>query len=134
MLSGTALHERQITAPVDLAGPDGRLNPDAVGWTRTPLHRTGTVTRGLVGRTRTKRWEYWAVTTPTHAGGLVVSDISYATVHGIFVLDRRTGEQAPPTSVPPDRGCGSRPSPTGRPDTSAWAWWSPGPSSSTSTP
>src|SRR5690606_24448391 len=28
--------EREITAPVSLTGPDGRLNPDAVGWTRTP--------------------------------------------------------------------------------------------------
>lgn len=93
MLSGMALHEREITAAVDLAGPTGLLNPEAVGWTRTPLHRTDTVTHGLIGRTRTKRWEYWGITTPTHAVGLVVSDISYASTHGIFVLDRRTGEQ-----------------------------------------
>ena len=87
------LSEREITESVDLAGPTGLLNPQAVGWTRMPLHRTDSVTHGLIGRTRTKRWEYWAITTPTHAVGLVVSDISYASTHGIFVLDRRTGEQ-----------------------------------------
>ena len=87
------LSEREITEPVDLAGPTGLLNPEAVGWTRTPLHRTDSVAQGLIGRTRTKRWEYWAITTPTHAVGLVVSDISYASTHGIFVLDRLTGEQ-----------------------------------------
>ncbi|WP_317846983.1 DUF2804 family protein [Nocardiopsis deserti] len=32
-------HERELTAPVDLCAPDGRLNPRAVGWSRTPLHR-----------------------------------------------------------------------------------------------
>ncbi|MEV5398578.1 hypothetical protein AB0N26_20700 [Streptomyces cellulosae] len=31
--------EREITSPVDLCLPDGRLNPAAVGWTRRPLHR-----------------------------------------------------------------------------------------------
>ena len=93
MLRGMTLDEREITTAVTLAGPDGRLRPEAVGWSRRPLHGTDAVTRGPVGRLRAKRWEYWAVTTPTHAVGLVLSDISYAGVHGIFVLDRRTGEQ-----------------------------------------
>lgn len=87
------LDEREITRPVALAGPDGLLRPEAVGWSRTPLHDTDTVGRGVVGRLRAKRWEYWAVTTPTHVVALVVSDIRYAAVHGIFVLDRTTGEQ-----------------------------------------
>lgn len=30
--------EREITEPVDLTLPDGRLGRAAVGWTRTPLH------------------------------------------------------------------------------------------------
>ena len=35
-----ATKEREINEPVDLAAPDGRrLNPDAVGWSRRPLHR-----------------------------------------------------------------------------------------------
>lgn len=87
-----AVHEREITTPVALTLPDGRLNPDAVGWTRTPLVRTDGIGRGLLGRGRNKRWEYWAVTTPTHVVALVTSDIDYAGVHGIWLLDRRTGE------------------------------------------
>ena len=31
--------EREITAPVPLCGPDGRLNRAAIGWSRHPLHR-----------------------------------------------------------------------------------------------
>ncbi|MGH1564671.1 DUF2804 family protein [Mumia sp. DW29H23] len=86
------VHEREITAPVSLTRPDGRLNPDAVGWTRTPQVITDGIGRGRVGRGRNKRWEYWAVTTPTHIASLVVSDIDYAAVHGIWLLDRATGE------------------------------------------
>ncbi len=85
--------ERELTAPVDLTRPDGRLNPDAVGWTRTPLLRTDGIGRGRLGRGRNKRWEYWAVTTPTHVVSLVVSDIDYAGVNGLWLLDRRTGEE-----------------------------------------
>ena len=87
-----AVTEREITAPVPLTLPDGRLNPDAVGWTRTPLVTTDGVGRGRVGRGRNKRWEYWAVTTPTHVVALVVSDIDYAAVHGLWLLDRTSGE------------------------------------------
>ena len=93
--------EREITAPVSLTLPDGRLNPDAVGWTRTPLHDTDGIGRGRVGFARNKRWEYWAVTTPTHVAALVVSDISYAAVPSVFVLDRRSGEQIAVDGIAP---------------------------------
>ncbi|MFD6166003.1 DUF2804 domain-containing protein [Oerskovia sp. NPDC060287] len=93
-------HEREITAPVDLCLPDGRLNPDAVGWTRTPLHRAN-----LSGWGRTKRWEYWGVVTPSHVIGVVASSIDYAGVHGLYVLDRATGEEtATDVVVPLARG------------------------------
>ncbi|MHA6523531.1 DUF2804 family protein [Tessaracoccus sp. G1721] len=85
------VHEREITGPVSLTLADGRLNPDAVGWTRTPMITTDGVGRGRVGRGRNKRWEYWAVTTPSHIVALVTSDIDYAAVHGIWFLDRATG-------------------------------------------
>ncbi|MHA7135442.1 DUF2804 domain-containing protein [Oerskovia turbata] len=79
-------HEREISTPVDLCLPDGRLNPDAVGWTRAPLHRAN-----LRGWGRTKRWEYWGVVTPAHVIGIVASSIDYAGVHGLYLLDRATG-------------------------------------------
>jgi len=91
----------EITGPVDLQLPDGRLNPDAVGWTRTPLHRTDRVGRVARRWGRAKRWEYWAVLTPTHVVGLTVSSLDYAGLTQVWVLDRRTGEEIDATAVVP---------------------------------
>ena len=74
-----ATHEPELTAPVDLATPDGRrLNPAARGWSRVPLHRANL--RGGWGRT--KRWDYWAIL----AGDLVVSTV-YADVDYLGLAD-----------------------------------------------
>lgn len=89
-------HEREITGPVDLCLPDGRLNPGAVGWTRRPLHRAN-----LRGWGRAKRWEYWGIVTPRHIIGLVASSLDYAGVHGVYVLDRETGEETGRDAVVP---------------------------------
>ncbi|SCL71281.1 Protein of unknown function [Micromonospora citrea] len=89
-------HEREITEPVDLCLPNGRLNPAAVGWSRRPLHRAN-----LRGWGRAKRWEYWGIVTPTHIVGLVVSSLDYAGVHGVYVLDRRTGVETDREAVVP---------------------------------
>ncbi|XVU22518.1 DUF2804 domain-containing protein [Actinoplanes sp. CA-054009] len=82
------IEERELTEEVDLCRPDGRLNPDAVGWSRRPLHRAN-----LRGWGRGKRWEYWGIVTPSHIVGLVVSSLDYAGVHGIYVLDRVSGRE-----------------------------------------
>ncbi len=88
--------EREITEPVSLTTEGGRLNPDAVGWTRTPL----VTTDGLGGgRGRNKRWEYWAVTTPRHVIAMTVSSIDYAAVHELWVLDRATGQAIPNSAI-----------------------------------
>jgi hypothetical protein len=100
-MMGHVPREREITEPVDLTLPDGRLNPAAVGWTRTPLHRTDGIGRGRVGWGRNKRWEYWAVALETHVVGVVVSDIGYAAVPSLFVLDRRSGEQIAVDAIAP---------------------------------
>lgn len=88
--------EREIAAPVDLCLPDGRLNPDAVGWSRTPLHRTA-----LRGWGRGKRWEYWGLVTPTHIVGLTVSSLDYAGVHSAYLLDRASGTETVVDAVVP---------------------------------
>ncbi|MGW1740516.1 DUF2804 domain-containing protein [Nocardia sp. NPDC001965] len=88
--------EREITAPVELCHSDGRLNPEAVGWTRRPLHHTA-----LRGWGRRKRWEYWGIVTPRHIVGIVASSLDYAGVHGIYVLDRVTGEEVTRDAVVP---------------------------------
>ncbi|GAA4587378.1 hypothetical protein BJY16_008222 [Actinoplanes octamycinicus] len=93
-------HEIQITEPVDLCLPDGRLNPAAVGWSRKPLHRAN-----LRGWGRRKRWEYWGVVTPAHILGVVASDLDYAGVHSLYLLDRVSGKEiAVDATVPLARG------------------------------
>jgi len=78
--------EREITEPVDLCLPDGRLDPAAVGWSRTPLHRAN-----LRGWGRTKRWEYWCVTTPTHLVALTVSDLDFLALNSVYLLEYAPG-------------------------------------------
>ncbi|MFV2177866.1 DUF2804 domain-containing protein [Actinomadura sp. LOL_016] len=90
------MREREIVRPVDLCLPDGSLNPAAVGWTRRPLHRAN-----LRGWGRAKRWEYWGIVTPRHIVGLVASSLDYAGVHGVYVLDRETGEELGRDAVVP---------------------------------
>ncbi|MGC4806184.1 DUF2804 domain-containing protein [Micromonospora sp. DT233] len=79
-------HERELSEPIDLCLPNGRLHPAAVGWSRRPVHRAN-----LRGWGRNKRWEYWGVVTPSHIVGLVASSLDYAGVHSLYVLDRATG-------------------------------------------
>jgi hypothetical protein len=61
--------EREITRPVDMCGPDGRLNVEAVGWSRRPLHRAN-----LKGWGRNKRFEYWCIITPEF---LITANVSH---------------------------------------------------------
>jgi hypothetical protein len=79
--------ERELTAPVSLTLPNGRVNPAAIGWARQPLVDTSGLARG---RGRNKRWEYWNITTPTHILALTLSSIDYAAVHEVWVFDRAT--------------------------------------------
>ncbi|MFQ6143111.1 DUF2804 domain-containing protein [Streptomyces seoulensis] len=79
-------HEREITEPVDLCRSDGALDPAAVGWSRTPAHRAN-----LRGWGRTKRWEYWCVTTPTHLVALTVSDLDFLALNSVYFLEYGSG-------------------------------------------
>lgn len=78
----------EITTAVDLCDDRGRLDPAAVGWSRTPLHRPN-----LRGWGRTKRWEYWGLVTPSHFAGLTISSLDYAGVESVYVLDRATCQE-----------------------------------------
>jgi hypothetical protein len=92
---------REITQPVELQLPSGALNPAAVGWTRTPLHGTDRVGRVARRWGRAKRWEYWALLTPTHIVGLTLSSLDYAGLTQVWVLDRATGEEIDAVVVAP---------------------------------
>jgi hypothetical protein len=89
--------------------PDGRLNPDAVGWCREPLRDTRLSAvpgvRSRAGRWgRTKRWEYWGVISPEHVVAITVSSLEYAAVHQVWVLDRRTETEIDQTALVPFGG------------------------------
>ncbi|MCX6503294.1 MAG: DUF2804 domain-containing protein [Microbacterium sp.] len=97
--------ERELTEPVSLTLPDGRLNPAAVGWARHPIVDTSGIGPGARGRGRNKRWEYWNVITPTHILALTVSSIDYAAVHGVWIFDCATQRSwSRDTTVIPARG------------------------------
>ncbi len=73
----------EIVAPVDLCSNDGILNPDAVGWSRHPLHRCN-----LSGHwPRKKRWDYWCVMTPSFAFSVTVASIDYFAFANVYLLD-----------------------------------------------
>jgi hypothetical protein len=77
--SSVTTHERELTVPVDLCTVDGsRLNPQARGWSRRPLHRANL--DGCFGVN--KRWDYWAIL----AGDLVVSSV-YSNVDRLGLAD-----------------------------------------------
>lgn len=82
--------------PVDLCRPDGRLKPDAVGWSREPLHRAN-----LRGWGRKKRWEYWAVQSPEMVLAVTISDLDYAGLHAVWFLDPQGVEHSASALTPP---------------------------------
>lgn len=74
--------ETELTEPVPLCRPDGRLNRQAVGWARQPL-----ITANLPRHSRNKRWEYWAVQQADMVFALTISDLGYAGLHAAWFLD-----------------------------------------------
>ncbi len=96
------LVETELTEPVALCTGNGRLNPGAVGWSRTPLH-----TCNLSGRwLRKKQWNYWAMTTETHLFSVTVSNLDYAGLVFVYVGDFAEKTISEATKIMPlGRGC-----------------------------
>jgi hypothetical protein len=81
-------HENELTAPVDLCTPDGeRLNRDALGWSRQPLHRANL--EGKFGRN--KRWDYWAVLAGDLVLSVVYADVDHFGLADVWWADLSTG-------------------------------------------
>lgn len=103
------LVEREITAPVDICLPDGRLNPAAVGWSRFPHHRAN-----LGGWGRNKRFEYWCIIAPDVVVSANISHHDYRANLSATAVDRETGISAgkgvnlwlPPVNMLGDPTCG----------------------------
>lgn len=96
--------ERELTAPVSLTLPNGKLNQEAVGFARAPLVRTDGIGRGASGWGRNKRWEYWCVVTPTHIFSLTTSALDYSALQQVWVLDRRTLAEVDAVAIAPLTG------------------------------
>lgn len=93
--------ERELAEPVALCTPDGRLNPDAVGWSRRPVHDCALP--GSWGRR--KRWDFWGVTGPGHVLNLVYAHADYVGIADVWFCDLATGDSfAKSVPVPLGRG------------------------------
>jgi hypothetical protein len=86
-MAQAALHtEPERTTPVLLCGPDGRLNRDAICWSRHPLH-----TCNLPGSlARKKKWNYWAVTSEHLLFSATIADLDRLQLAGAYLYHRAT--------------------------------------------
>jgi hypothetical protein len=89
--------ERELRAPVLLCGADGRLNREAVGWSRQPLHRCN-LGDSLA---RKKKWNYWAVTSEDLLFSATIADVDIFQLGGAYVFDRRTRRHIEKVAVVP---------------------------------
>ncbi len=80
--------ERELRQEVPLATPAGLLVPEAVGWSRQPLHRTD-LGRGWGRR---KRWEYWAVLGERAMFAITLADFDYVGMAAVSLLEYSTFE------------------------------------------
>jgi hypothetical protein len=86
--------ERELTEPVALCTPDGRLAPEAIGWARRPL-----IDCSLPGRWgRRKRWDFWCLTGPAFALNLTVADVDYLRLTDLWFRDHASGAVASSTA------------------------------------
>ncbi|MHB0886940.1 MAG: DUF2804 domain-containing protein [Bacillota bacterium] len=89
--------ERELTAPVSLCGSGGALNPEAVGWSRKPLHDCN-----LAGHwPRKKRWDYWCVTSDEYLFSVTLSNLDYAGLAFVYFHDFAGGRFIEKTVMKP---------------------------------
>lgn len=94
--------EPELLQPVPLCGKRGRLNRDAVGWSRRPLH-----TLNLSGRWgRKKRWNYWCISDGELLFSVTLSSLDYVGAAFAYLWHRPTGRFIEQTVLRPfGRGC-----------------------------
>ena len=79
-------NEPELTKAVDLCSPDGRLNREAVGWSRQPLHNCNLTGSPL----RKKRWNYWAVATERCLFSATLTNLDYLGLAFVYLIDFET--------------------------------------------
>ncbi len=81
---------KELTEKVFLCDKTGNLNPDAVGWSRKPLHICN-----LRGRfPRKKRWDYWCITGDKFLFSATIAHVDYLSLGGVYFLEYDTGRFA----------------------------------------
>jgi hypothetical protein len=92
---GPRYEEREITSTVDLCDARGRLNPEAVGWSRNPLVRANLSGHWL----RKKKWNFWNWISPRFVLSATLADIDYAAFCQVSFTDFETGQSVEATSL-----------------------------------
>ncbi len=78
--------EKEIAGKVLLCDENGRLNQEAVGWSRRPLHVCN-----LGGRfPRKKKWNYWCVTGDRFLFSATIAHIDYLSLGAAYFLEYET--------------------------------------------
>ena len=83
-------HEREITEAVSLADWRGTLRPEAIGYSRRPVHDAAIPARPG----RRKRWEYWCVIGTRGALQVTVADLDFLGLVELSFSDFETKEVA----------------------------------------
>jgi hypothetical protein len=87
--------EPQVSRAVDLCDARGRLNRDAVGWSRSPLVRAN-----LRGHwPRKKRWNFWNWISPQFVLQATLADIDYAAFCQVWFADFASKRTAQATGI-----------------------------------
>jgi hypothetical protein len=76
------MSERELTQPVAVADAAGRLRPEAIGWSRQPLHQCN-----FAHQPRAHAFDYWCVASREVALTLLVADVGLAGVALVSALD-----------------------------------------------
>ena len=101
MKATSVQNEPELVRPVPLCGPDGKLNRDALGWSRRPLH-TCNLPASLP---RKKKWNYWAANSGDLLFSATIADVDRLQLAGAYLFDRRThrhidkGAVVPPNTI-----------------------------------
>ena len=78
--------EKQITTPVQLCDKKGNLNPEAIGYAKSPI-----VDCNLSGHfMRKKKWNHWTVYGEDIILSATVSHLDYAAICSVFFLEYET--------------------------------------------
>ncbi len=82
------IDSREITTLVNLCTENGRLNQEAIGWSRHPYHTCHIPGHWL----RKKKWNFWLASSPSCVAILAIVHLDYVGAGFLHVIDLDTGE------------------------------------------